>query len=102
MFGGEDLYFVTKKEKTWYIALAESGSQIKYSPVSPAFGGLDGRWLGWRGIQKPIPTAIRTFSTWNAMPTACGSTIIGRSRRTSGIPRTSLSSVFESIFFPRL
>ncbi|OGF80170.1 hypothetical protein A2926_03200 [Candidatus Giovannonibacteria bacterium RIFCSPLOWO2_01_FULL_44_40] len=44
--------FANKKETTWCVALAESCSRIKYSPVSPSGGGLGGQWRGWRGAQN--------------------------------------------------
>ncbi|OGF49105.1 hypothetical protein A3I36_04665 [Candidatus Giovannonibacteria bacterium RIFCSPLOWO2_02_FULL_45_28] len=43
---------VNKKETTWCVALAELCSQIKYSPISPPYGGLGGQWRGWRGAQN--------------------------------------------------
>ena len=48
---------------------------------------------------KPILTATRTSSTWNATTTVCGSTTIGRNRTTPGIRTTSGVSVSETIFF---
>lgn len=48
---------------------------------------------------KLIPMAIRTCSKLITMITGCGSTAIGRSLTTGGIPTISLFSVSESAFF---